>query len=73
MNDNSRTTGVVYSMTTVHVPADDFAAEAPYQIALADFADGRKLVRIQGPPVSIGDQIEPEGATGLYRLQAIQP
>ena len=49
--------GVVYSETTVHAAAEAFAADAPYQLALVDFPEGRRLVRIQGAPVRIGDQV----------------
>ncbi len=45
--------GVVYASTTIH------AEPEPYQIALIDFADGsRRLVRVEGAAVRIGDTVE---------------
>ena len=47
------TVGVVYSSTTVHAEA------GPYQIALIEFPDGsRRLVRMEGAAVQIGDAVE---------------
>ncbi|MBI1358621.1 MAG: hypothetical protein GC160_30170 [Acidobacteria bacterium] len=56
--------GVVYSETTVHAAPEVFAGQAPYQIALADFPEGRRLVRIEGTAVHIGDRVR-ETAPGL--------
>lgn len=56
MSDATHSTGIVYSSTIVH------ANPAPYQIALLDFADGsRRLVRLEGATVAIGDAVERVG------------
>ena len=42
----------VYTVTTLH-------GDSPFQIAIVEFEDGaRKTVRIEGPPVKIGDAVE---------------
>ncbi|MDX2268098.1 MAG: OB-fold domain-containing protein [Bryobacter sp.] len=49
---------VVYTETIIHSAPEAFAADAPYQIALVEFADGqRQLVRILGTHVHIGDTV----------------
>ena len=64
MNDERHTTGVVYSATTVH------GADLAYQIALIDFQDGvRQLVRIEGPPVAIGDRVSQVPQSDSFRRQ----
>ena len=61
MNDERHTTGVVYSATTVH------GADSSYQIALVDFEDGgRRLVRMEGPPVAIGDAVRQAPGSKLW-------
>jgi len=66
MSDQTQMAGVVYSSTTVH------AEPAPYQIALIDFADGsRRLVRVEGATVAIGDAVERIGDDkDIYRRKA---
>jgi uncharacterized OB-fold protein len=54
--------GVVYSETVVFSPPERFAADAPYQLAIVDLADGRRLTaRILGnhadERVRIGDSL----------------
>ena len=40
--------GIVYTETVVHAPPAQFAADAPYQLALIDLDSGeRKTVRIE--------------------------
>lgn len=50
----------VYTETVIHSAPESFAAEAPYQIAIIEFEDGRReLVRIEGERVAIGDDVTP--------------
>ena len=50
--------GRVYSETTISDPA-------PYQVAIVDLEDGgRRTVRIEGPPVTIGDEVTVEDQVG---------
>lgn len=49
---------IVYTETVVHSAPEQFAAEAPYQIAVVTFKDQtRLLVRISGQRVQIGDAV----------------
>ncbi len=51
---------IVYTETVIHSAPESFAAEAPYQIAIIEFEDGRReLVRIEGERVAIGDTVTP--------------
>ena len=51
--------GTVYTQTTIYSPPQAYVDEAPYQIAIVSFEDGRKLtVRIRGAAVAIGDTVE---------------
>jgi uncharacterized OB-fold protein len=51
---------IVYTETVIHSAPESFAAEAPYQIAIIEFEDGRReLVRIEGERVAIGDSVSP--------------
>jgi uncharacterized OB-fold protein len=51
--------GKVYSETVVHSPAPQFINDVPYQLAIIDLADGRRLTaRIDGPTASIGDPVD---------------
>lgn len=50
---------IVYTETVVHAAPEQFAAEAPYQIAIIQFADGhRQTVRIEGDRVEIDDRVK---------------
>lgn len=50
--------GTVYSETVIHSAPARWAAEAPYQIAVVDLQDGgRRLVRVLGERVKIGDPV----------------
>jgi uncharacterized OB-fold protein len=50
--------GTVYTETIIHSAPEQFAAEAPYQIALVEFPDKtRQLVRISGLRATIGDPV----------------
>ena len=53
---------VVYTETVVHAPPEQYAADAPYQLAIVDLPAGeRTTVRILGKTpaerVSIGDRV----------------
>lgn len=49
----------VYTETVVHMAPQQFAAEAPYQLAIVTHKDGsRRTVRIEGERVQIGDAVE---------------
>ncbi len=51
--------GVIYTETTVFAPPEQFAADAPYQLAIVTLEDGKRLTaRIDGERVSIGDRVE---------------
>lgn len=62
---------IVYTETTVYAPPESLAAEAPYQLAIVEFADGsRRTVRIAGPAVSIGDEVslvEERGGVAFFQ------
>jgi uncharacterized OB-fold protein len=58
-------TGIVYTETVVHAPPEQFAADAPYQLAIialnnggGEAEAGRVTVRILGERVKIGDAVE---------------
>lgn len=49
----------VYTETVVHMAPEQFASEAPYQLAIVTLEDGhRRTVRIAGERVHIGDAVE---------------
>ncbi len=51
--------GVVYTETVVFAPPEQFAADAPYQLAIVALEDGKRLTaRISGERVAIGDAVE---------------
>ena len=53
------TTGVVYTETVVHLPTERYAADAPYQLAILDLAEGGRLTaRILGERCVIGDTVD---------------
>jgi uncharacterized OB-fold protein len=61
--------GTVYTETIIHSAPEQFAADAPYQIALVEFAGGeRVLVRIAGSRVKIGDGVREVESPGGYPL-----
>lgn len=52
-------TGVVYTETVVHAAPEQFAADAPYQLAIVTLAEGGRVTgRIAGDRVAIGDAVE---------------
>jgi len=51
--------GVIYTETVVYAPPEQFAADAPYQLAIVTLDDGKRLTaRILGDRVAIGDAVE---------------
>lgn len=51
--------GIVYTETLVYAPTPQFAAEAPYQLAIIELSGGRRVTsRIDGERASIGDRVE---------------
>jgi uncharacterized OB-fold protein len=51
--------GVIYTETVVFAPPEQFAADAPYQLAIVTLEDGKRLTaRILGDRVAIGDSVE---------------
>ncbi|MBV9301405.1 MAG: OB-fold domain-containing protein [Acidobacteriaceae bacterium] len=55
--------GVVYTETVVHAPPEQYAGDAPYQLAIVDLENGGRLtVRILGKEpqdrARIGDRVE---------------
>jgi uncharacterized OB-fold protein len=64
MSRNAFPPGVVYTETIVHAAPEKFVHDAPYQIAIVELDEGRRItVRILGPneggsTVQIGDRVE---------------
>jgi uncharacterized OB-fold protein len=51
--------GTVYTETVVHAPPAQFAADAPYQLAIVSLEEGGRVTgRILGDRVQIGDAVE---------------
>jgi uncharacterized OB-fold protein len=51
--------GVIYTETVVFAPPEQFAADAPYQLAIVTLENGKRLTaRILGERVAIGDAVE---------------
>jgi uncharacterized OB-fold protein len=49
----------VYTETVVHMAPEQFAADAPYQLAIVTLEDAsRRTVRIAGERVQIGDAVD---------------
>jgi uncharacterized OB-fold protein len=67
--------GIVYTETIVHSPPEQFAADAPYQVAIIDVEGGRRVtVRILGKEpherARIGDRVtfvEERNGVAYYR------
>jgi uncharacterized OB-fold protein len=70
--------GIVYTETIVHSPPEQFAADAPYQVAIIDVEGGRRVtVRILGKEpherARIGDRVtfvEERNGVAYYRRLA---
>lgn len=51
--------GIVYTETVVHSATPQFAADAPYQLAIVALeAGGRITARVLGERAAIGDRVE---------------
>ncbi len=63
--------GVIYTETTVYAPPEQFAADAPYQLAIVALEDGKRLTaRVLGDRVAIGDAVElAENRNGISFFQ----
>jgi uncharacterized OB-fold protein len=63
--------GVIYTETVVFAPPEQFAADAPYQLAIVALEDGKRLTaRILGDRVAIGDAVElTENRNGISFFQ----
>jgi uncharacterized OB-fold protein len=67
--------GIVYTETIVHSPPEQYAADAPYQLAIIDLdAGGRTTVRVLGKQpderAHIGDRVlfvEERNGVAYYR------
>ncbi len=74
MNPESRD-GMVYTETIVHSPPEQYAADAPYQLAIIDLDSGGRLtVRVLGKSAEerahIGDRVafvEEKNGVAYYR------
>lgn len=69
--------GLVYTETTVYIPPEQYAQQAPYQIAIIDLdGGGRRTVRVRGPEtVQIGDRVqfvEETAGVAFYSKLAIE-
>lgn len=78
---SARDEAVVYTETVVFAPPEQYAADAPYQLAIVDLRSGeRTTVRILGKTpserVSIGDHVafvNDEGGVRYYRKATVPP
>jgi uncharacterized OB-fold protein len=67
--------GIVYTETIVHSPPEQYAADAPYQLAIVDLdSGGRQTVRVLGKTpgerAHIGDRVsfvEERNGVAYYR------
>jgi uncharacterized OB-fold protein len=72
--------GVVYTETLVHAAPAQLASEAPYQIAIVELSDGRRITaRIQASTseerVRIGDRVvfaESRDGVPIFRITSEQ-
>jgi uncharacterized OB-fold protein len=76
---NAWSDATVYTETVVFAPPEQYAADAPYQLAIVDLPSGeRTTVRILGKTpserVSIGDRVvfvQEEGGVRFYRKATV--
>ncbi len=67
--------GIVYTETIVYAPPEQYAADAPYQLAIIDLENGKRItVRILGKErherAAVGDLVvfaEEQGGVLFYR------
>ena len=62
MEVSETTGGIVYTETIVHAPPEQYAADAPYQLAIIDLDNGKRItVRIIGKEAAdraaVGDRV----------------
>lgn len=51
--------GIVYTETVVFSPTPQFANDVPYQLAIIELENGRRLTgRIEGERAAIGDRVD---------------
>ena len=56
---NNPGSGTVYTETLVYSPTPQFANDVPYQLAIIELAEGRRLTgRIDGERAAIGDRVD---------------
>ena len=56
---NNPGSGTVYTETLVYSPTPQFANDVPYQLAIVELAEGRRLTgRIDGERAAIGDRVD---------------
>jgi len=65
--------GFVYTETVVHVPPEELAARAPYQVVMVERLDGGRVTgrSAAGERLRIGDAVERAGeedGVALFRL-----
>ena len=49
----------IYSQTTLHMEAEPFEKDLPFQMAIIELEEGPRLTaRIEGEPVAIGDSVQ---------------
>ncbi len=73
--------GVVFTETIVHTPPEQFAADAPYQLAIIDLdGGGRTTIRVLGKDpenrARIGDRVtfvEERNGVAYYRKAETEP
>jgi uncharacterized OB-fold protein len=61
MNTTATTlgTGIVYTETVVYSPPEQYVNDAPYQLAIIELENGRRLTgRIDGERAQIGDRVQ---------------
>ena len=81
MAESEAADGIVYTETIVHSPPEQFAADAPYQVAIIDLEGGRRMtVRILGKEpherARIGDRVtfvEEQNGVAYYRASPPEP
>jgi uncharacterized OB-fold protein len=56
---NNPGSGIVYTETVVHSPTPQFANDVPYQLAIIELENARRLTgRIEGQRAIIGDHVD---------------
>jgi uncharacterized OB-fold protein len=62
--------GVVYTETVVHAPPEQFAADAPYQLAIVELDGGGRITARILDRAQIGERVtfvEERGGVAYYR------